>query len=749
MTASMFQRLLNKKLVAIPVSLLIPALVLCGGFAWVLLWSGLAISLKLILTAILVAALTLCFSLYRQYQQLSLFAHEDQTPRLLVDRDGVLLARNNATECFAPLTTPQSPIAFQTLFETENQPCLIKLLDEALRGKASSHRVALKLRNGYHHFSVHCKPALSKKSGDHWLISFTDVTELQTLGDALEQTEQHYQQVVDLTTEALLVLDGNRITYANRSAARLLGVGDQLQLVHRKLREFFTGQQWKKTPKEFRALLKKKSFQLNRIELELCTAQNAPLTVEAIAKPFRFQESQSTLLSLTDIGHQKIQQRQLEHAAHYDDITNLPNRHYFLDQLARVIARSHRSPNEHAVLFIDLDNFKEINDSLGHETGDQVLQEVARRLSNHSRRENTLARLGGDEFSLLIENISSPYDASSAASNIVELLSAPIRLHGHTRWVTPSIGIALYPQNGTATKELLKNADTAMYHAKRSGKNGYRFFSTGMNRTLNRRLQLEQELEDVLTNDKLQTYFQPRVRAEDHKIVGLEALARWQDSQGVMISPEEHLNVAQQSQLIFRFEQEMLRQLCEQLKKWRLLGVSFGTLSLNLSTALLEDSDALMNQLTLLYNEKAPDSQLEIELDAPVLFNGNPRVSTLLDRISRLGFKLAIDHFGSAPTSFPLLGTLPISTIKVNRDLIRAVEQRVDRQRILRTISLTAHSLDMQLSATGIESEQQAHWLQQLGCDLIQGNYFYPPQDAEAITHLLLNRDATQESPSD
>ncbi|RRJ84938.1 EAL domain-containing protein [Aestuariirhabdus litorea] len=703
-------------------------------------------ALRVLLLGVLITCFPLTLTLLRELELLHLFASEDSHPRLLVNREGALLEHNQAATGF-PLYSDTPPhSSFERLFEPKERPQFKPLLGEARRLGSAHHLVSLHLNGSLHHFSLICTPTNAGHRDGDWLLSFYDITELQMLGHALEQTGQHYQQVVDLTAEGLLLLDGRRITFANQSAARLLGMEHQDALLHRDIRDFFSKPQWKKASGPLKPLFKKQRFELEPVELELTTEKRFPIVVEATAKPFLFQESQSTLLSLRDIGHQKAEQQQLERAAHYDEVTNLPNRHYFLEQLSRVISRSHRSPTEHAVLFIDLDNFKEINDSLGHQTGDLVLQEVARRLNNHSRRENTLARLGGDEFSLLLENISSPYEASSVAGNIVELLGAPIRLQGHTRWVTPSIGIALYPQNGTTTKELLKNADTAMYHAKRAGKNAYRFFSADMNRILNRRLQMEQELDEVLAQRKLQVYFQPRVRPHDRKVVGLEALARWKNNQGELVTPGEHLHVAQQSQLVFRFEQEIMTQLNEQLKRWRLLGVNFGTLSLNLSTALLEDSDQLLERLAQLKPDKTTQNQLEVELDASVLLDANPRVSTLLERISRMGFKLAIDHFGSNPASFTLLGSLPIHSLKIDQALIKEIDHSPEAQRILKTIALVAHSLDIKVSTTGVETGPQAQWLQQLGCDLMQGFLFYPPQDAKTTTHLLLSSDSAHHS---
>ncbi|MCL6414528.1 EAL domain-containing protein [Aestuariirhabdus sp. Z084] len=742
---SLFSRWFSTDFKAFLKEQLFPLLLLASAIFTILLSEGLPPASQALIIACLGGCLIIYRSCSRGYRQQHLFANADENPRILIDGQGHVLQSNAAAKLFLPDTDQLTAIG--NCFKEDETRAILELINAARNGQSRIETLPLTIAGSTHQFRITCQPLQEHNLRGNWLLSFCDITELQMLGLALEQTEQHYQQVVDLTTEALLLLDGGIITYANRSAARLLGVDNEEDLIHRELREFITNSQWAKLPKPFHQLLHKKSYQLNDCELELCTQNKTPLFVEAVANPFQFQEHISVLLSLRDIGYQKEQQQQLEHAAHYDDITSLPNRQFFLAQLSRVIARSHRAPTEHAVLFIDLDNFKEINDTLGHQTGDHVLQEIARRLSNHSRRENTLARLGGDEFSLLIENISSPYDASSAASNIVELLSTPIRLHGHTRWVTPSIGIALYPQNGTTTKELLKNADTAMYHAKRAGKNSYRFFSANMNRTLNRRLQLEQELDSALSQGSIQSYFQPRVQAKDNQIIGLEALSRWYNEEGELVTPGEHLPIAEQSQLIFRFEQEVLQLLQDQLRKWRLLGVSYGTLSINLSAALLQDSEELLVQLNRLRLEQTVDNQLEIELDAPILLNESPKLTDVLHKISQLGFKISLDRFGATPTSLPLLSALPIDTIKIDPNLVRDVDSSSESQRILKTISLTAQNLGIQLTATGVETEQQAHQLKKLGCTLMQGYFFHSPQNAETTTHLLLEKQREQTQP--
>ena len=454
-------------------------------------------------------------------------------------------------------------------------------------------------------------------------------------------------------------------------------------------------------------------------------------------------EREQNRLLQREIGHrQRVEEqlreneRRFDHMAHHDPLTGLANRRLFTAHLDHALALQHREGGRIAVMFLDLDRFKNVNDSLGHETGDHLLREVSRRLHGVLRQTDTLARMGGDEFAILVEQVEEDLQVSTLAERILGVLEKPMQLGEFELKTAASIGIALAPSDGVTSDELLKNADTAMYRAKERGRGRFEYYMPELNARAQVRLLLESSIAHAIERGELELHYQPQFRLADGALHGAEALVRWNHRELGMISPAEFIPIAEESGLIVRIGEWILREACRQARVWNQLGHGHFTIAVNLSARQFRDRALLQKVRDALASSGLPPRCLELELTESLVMEHPQESIELLTEFHDLGISLAIDDFGTGYSSLNYLRKFPINRLKIDRSFVRDIDDP-DDARIVSTIVNLAHGLDLQVVAEGIETHEQLAFLRERDCALGQG-YLYarPVQAAEFIRFL-------------
>lgn len=430
----------------------------------------------------------------------------------------------------------------------------------------------------------------------------------------------------------------------------------------------------------------------------------------------------------------------LKYQAYHDALTGLANRYLLDDRLEHGIEKAKRYHKKMALLYIDLDNFKEINDSMGHKTGDRVLEIVAYRLREATREEDTLARLGGDEFTILQEEIKDNYSASILAEKILKTIAEPILVEDHSFYIGSSIGISLYPDNGSTAQDLLKYADAAMYKAKQEGRNNFQYYSAEMTEQAFERVSIASALRLALKNQELSVYFQPQIHGPDNRLLGIEALARWQIASGEFISPAKFIPIAESTGLIHEIGMYIMTHAMEQVGEWHKKGIDPGILSVNLSVKQLQQLDFTARLDRLCTDLAFKPEWLELEVTEGQVMEHPEEATELLRQIFNRGIKISLDDFGTGYSSLSYLKKLPITRLKIDQSFVRNLPDDEEDASITKSIIALAHSLNLDLIAEGVESEEQKDFLLANGCENIQGYYYARPMPADDLEVFLVER---------
>lgn len=442
---------------------------------------------------------------------------------------------------------------------------------------------------------------------------------------------------------------------------------------------------------------------------------------------------------LTDITKRKQDEERIYYQANYDALTDLPNRALFHDRLNQGLATMSRLDRKLGLMFIDLDGFKLVNDTLGHDIGDLLLQETARRLSNCIRSGDTVARLGGDEFTVIMPSLHDPKNAPLLAQRILEILSRPYNLEGHESFISGSIGVTIYPDDATDASELIKNADSAMYRAKEQGKANYQFFTPDMNASVKERLVLKNGLSKALENGEFQLFYQPKLEIGSSRITGVEALMRWNSAEHGLISPVKFIPVLEETGMVVEVGEWALRTACEQHKEWVANGLPPIRIAVNLSARQLREVSFVPMMERVLKECGVSAESLEIEITESMLMTDSAKAVVALGELHDMGLHVAMDDFGTGYSSLSYLKKFPIDTIKIDRSFVADIAIDHDDAEIIKTIINMGRTLNRKVVAEGVETSEQLSILKQYQCDEIQGYFFCRPKPSSDLTSFLLN----------
>ncbi|MCP4343204.1 MAG: EAL domain-containing protein [Desulfobulbaceae bacterium] len=466
-----------------------------------------------------------------------------------------------------------------------------------------------------------------------------------------------------------------------------------------------------------------------------------------VQKPFHPHEVRQLAVALGQKWHAE---NKILRLAYYDNLTELPNRAFFMTRIEQAIDFAKKHERSLAVLFLDLDNFKRINDTLGHNVGDELLRTVARRIAHSLRSSDAvsrplpeddekqhLARLGGDEFTVLLGDLQQPEDALIVANRVREELSQPMQLNDHKLIITPSIGISLFPQDGEDVVALLKSADMAMYFAKRKGRNNVQFFEESMNEKALLRMNLENELRQAIERNEMSLNYQPQVDLATGNVTGLEALIRWNNFTLGNVPPLDFIPIAEDSGLIIQIGEWVLRTACKQAKSWQDADTGLQRIAVNVSVRQFSQKDFPDTVSRILKETNLDPSALELEITESILMNNADSAVDILKRLKGIGVQLAIDDFGTGYSSLSYLKQFPIDRLKIDRSFIKAITSDSNDQAIASAVIAMAESMKLQVTAEGVETTGQMQFLQQEKCDEAQGYHISRPMTAEAAEQFL------------
>ncbi len=439
----------------------------------------------------------------------------------------------------------------------------------------------------------------------------------------------------------------------------------------------------------------------------------------------------------SDITDKKLAEERLRSLAFYDPLTALPNRAFFRERLGKLAATMQRNGRRAALMFIDLDGFKDVNDSLGHAAGDMLLIEVAKRLQTRLRKSDMVARLGGDEFAMLLSDADKPEQMGSLAEEILEVIRSPISIDGHDVRVGASIGIAVYPDDARTVEDLTRHADIAMYQAKDSGKNNYKFFQPDMHTRAVERLNLIHDLHRAVDALAFELYYQPRIRLSDRKLVGMEALIRWPGTDGSMTPPNVFIPIAEETGLILALGDWVLAEACRQTHQWN---QQYGThlrIAVNVSMRQFFSPNFVRNLLAVIREQEFPAHLLELEITESLLIKDTTTAIAIMNQLRQHGISIAIDDFGTGYSSLSYLKRFPINTLKIDQSFVRELTRDSQDAAIVRAVISLAETLALKVVAEGVETREQLDFLQQHQCQEAQGYLLGKPMPAADFARLL------------
>lgn len=598
---------------------------------------------------------------------------------------------------------------------------------------------------------VHWRPDGSSFPVEYWshpmykdgkligaVVTFIDITERKQNEQALTR----FRAALDSSVDAIYIIDSRSMKFvdANRAGWESLGY-NRAELLELGPLDLAAEQSRNNISRTIKSLAE---FPAGNAVIESIQLRKngesfpAEISLQALANQYGSADHPHLLVALArDITQHKQAEAELNRLAYYDILTGLPNRLLFNDRLHQAAADAKRRHHYVALILLDIDRFKVVNDTLGHVAGDQLLQEMGERLKHSIRDGDTIARLGGDEFALIFADISDIRDVAQLAQNLLNHLSIPMEIDGREMYSSASLGITLYPTDTDDIETLVKFADSAMYHAKEQGRNNYQFYSEEMTANAQERLRMESNLRRALDRDELFLHYQPQLDIGSGRILGVEALLRWRTDNDELIPPSDFIPLAEETGLIVPIGEWVLKQACKQLKTWYAMGHTQLTMSVNVASRQFRDIHFGYTVHQTIQELGIPAQSLELEITESVLMENTYVITSVLNELKESGVNLAIDDFGTGYSSLSYLKRFPIDRVKIDQTFVRDLSIDNDDLAIVKAIIAMAKTLRLRVIAEGVETEQQLDLLRKEGCDEYQGYLHARPMNADKVTHLL------------
>ena len=561
-------------------------------------------------------------------------------------------------------------------------------------------------------------------------VLITDITDRWQAESTVRQSEERMRKFTEITDEAILFHRDGLITDGNDALTRLTGY--TLPEVMGLSIFNFISPEWRSVAYEYT-----RSGREDPYEVTIRHKDGHEIPVEVVGKTMPQLHADYRVVVVRDITARKEAQERETFLALHDTLTQLPNRRFLMEQLGKVLSMARRRKSQVAVLFINLDHFKTVNDSLGHHAGDQLLCDVAERLRQSVRDTDLVARLSGDEFVAVLTDIHTPDDAALVADKLIETMRSAFTVGQLPLTMSPSIGISLFPGDDTTVQGLLRCADTAMYHAKDSGRGNRQFYQPGMDVHATDVLQQERQLREAIASNAFVLHYQPQICLADGSLKGFEALVRWQHPERGLVGPEEFITFSESRGLITPIGRWVMHEACRQLKAWQNEGLAMVPVAVNLSALEFRQRDVAGELAAVLHATGLEPRFLEIELTESVLMHHTGQVLETLNAIKALGVGVTIDDFGTGYSSLAYLKRYPIDKLKIDRSFVMDTPQSADDVAIVTAIIQMGHSLQLKTVAEGVETAEQKELLHRLGCDLVQGFLVSAPMDAQATQRWL------------
>ena len=568
------------------------------------------------------------------------------------------------------------------------------------------------------------------------LVIAVDVTERRIADERLRENEERYRLLFERNLAGVFrsTIDG-RILEVNDALARIFGYTREELLTVTSYSLYFT-------PEEQQRLMARLREQKSLSNIELRMRRKDGSEIWALENMNLLESGDDGIIegTIIDITDRKAAQEQVEYQAYHDVLTGLPNRLLFRDRIGVALAHARRNRRAVAVMFLDLDQFKLINDTLGHTVGDGLLQAAAERLVRCVRADDTVARMGGDEFTILISDLPDARGALTVAQKVLDSMLKPMVVDGHELFVTTSVGIAVFPEDGMDAETLLKNSDRAMYRAKEAGRNNYQFATGVAVEGSVGRLSLERSLHHAFDRQEFVIHYQPMIELDTYRVVGAEALIRWNNPELGLLSPDEFIPVAEDCGLIFPIGEWVLRTACAQMKQWHRAGHGDLHVAVNLSARQFQQHDLTSMIERILEETGLPASSLDIEITESTAMHNAEMSLAIMTRLKQMGIRLSIDDFGTGYSSLSYLKKFPIDTVKIDQNFVRDLTASPNDGAIISAVISMARALNLRVVAEGVETEEQLEFLRRQHCETIQGFLYSHPLPAEEFEGVLVAR---------
>ncbi len=658
---------------------------------------------------------------------------------VITDRQGTIVWANHSFTRMTGYSNQEIVGKNPRLLKSGEQPdsYYAKLWSTISSGKVWQGEIVNRRKDGTTYTEEMTITPVTQETGSETDTYFIAIKQDITERKKAEEELQRLASIVEFSEDAIIGknIDGV-ITSWNRGAEKIYGYTRD-EVVGRDLSFLLPPERQAEIQAIMERVLSGQSIEC--LETQRLTRTGSAIDVSLSVSPIKDASGHIAGASTIarDITQRKVAEKQVQFLAYYDALTGLPNRTLLQDRLAKALASARRQKNKVALLFLDLDRFKTINDSLGHSVGDLVLQQVAERLKKWGREQDTVARVGGDEFLIVLTAVKEPADAAVAAERLMDTMTAEFIAQGRSLSISCSIGIGIFPEHGTDGETLIKNADAAMYCAKENGRNNFQFFTKEMNAQAVERLMMESGLRLALAKKELFLMYQPQIEIATGRITGLEALLRWQHPELGLVPPDKFIRIAENSGMIMPIGEWVLRTACSQARKWQDEGFLAVPVAVNVSAVQFRQAGFCELIGRVLYETGLAPQYLELELTESLLLSNADTMFSVLQDLRAMGLKLAIDDFGTGYSSLSYLRQFPVGKLKIDRSFIRDVVVNPDDAAIATAIIGMAKSLNLKVIAEGVEEEAQMSFLRARQCDEIQGYYFSKPLAVDKVAEKL------------